>query len=87
MESDKTIVVFRKWRDTGSVLALFPFELHNGRLCMSYEHIGQHGAADYGHCIDATVSAMPKEYAALKRELEGLGYKLSVRKKAVRSKN
>ncbi|CAM6005478.1 unnamed protein product [Sphagnum balticum] len=25
---------------------------------------------------------MPKEYAALKRELEGLGYKLSVRKKA-----
>ena len=42
------IVIFRRWKDEpNSVIALFP-RIDSGRgLCSSYEHIGQHGGADY----------------------------------------
>lgn len=49
-------VVFRKWRDTGSVIALFP-EIPTdlqGWYCEAYEHVGQHGGADYHGVIRAT---------------------------------
>jgi len=73
------VVVFRKWKD-GDILALFPKEIadSNGN-CMSYEHVGQHGAAAYGGCVYKTKPAKPSEYAALKRELEGIGYNLDVK--------
>lgn len=68
-------------RGNGSgVLALFPFiEATRGGSCLSYEHVGQHGAANYTGCIAATVVAKPSEYAPLKRELETIGYVLEVR--------
>lgn len=75
--SKLTIVIFRKYRTDGSILALFP-ELHatvDGRLITSYQHVGQHGAADYAHCIRITTPATPAEYAALRRELEGNPYR------------
>lgn len=80
--NDKTVVVFRKWRN-GNVLALFPYELCDsvGKQCMSYEHVGQHGAADYSHCIDSTVPALPSQYQALYKELESIGYDLEVKQK------
>ena len=85
-----TVVVFRKRpkSEGGGILALFPYENHDGagRYCVSYEHVGQHGAADYRGCIRRTKAAKPEEYADLKRELEGYHYfyRLAVRQRANR---
>ncbi len=81
--SNQTVVIFRKFKDRGDIVALFPYELNypNGG-CESYQTIGQHGAADYRHCIDISVPATPQEYAPLKRELEQIGYELKVQKRA-----
>jgi len=76
-----TKVVFRKWRkESGEVLALFPEIPADvlGNTCLSYEHIGQHGAADYDLCIRRTRPALPGEYQDLKEELEKIGYRLEV---------
>jgi hypothetical protein len=48
---------------------------------LSYEHIGQHGGADYQGVIDRTVPATEAEYSGLKRELEGTGYNLEAYKR------
>jgi hypothetical protein len=79
-DTHKTVVVFRKFKE-GDVLALFPSEeeAYNGGFCESYQHVGQHSGADYTHCIKITKPAKPSEYAALKRELEGIGYNLDVK--------
>lgn len=75
---DPTVVVFRKWPE-GGVIALFPEELWNGVSCSSFEHVGQHGAADYGGVIRRTTPATPEEYAELKWELESAPYKYVLR--------
>ncbi len=70
--------VFRKWRDTGDVIALFP-ELPSdlyGWFCDSYMHVGQHGGADYHGVIGQTVPATPGECADLSVELRRIGYRL-----------
>jgi hypothetical protein len=77
-DKDTTVVVFRKWKDGGYVIAFFPLEAETKGLCSSYEHVGQHGCADYKLCLGRTLPATQKEYAGLKRELEGLGYNLVV---------
>ena len=82
-ESAKVVaVVFRKWRDkSGGILALFP-EIAvdmEGYYCESFEHMGQHGGADYRGCIARTVPAKPEEYADLKRELESYPYEYRLR--------
>ena len=68
----KTKTIFRKFKDNGDIIALFP-EIPSdyiGRYCDSYVHIGQHGSANYQLVIKNTVLATPEEYAELKRELE-----------------
>lgn len=78
----KTIVVFRKFKDQGDIVALFPYEPWSGNGdCASYQTIGQHGAADYTGCIKGSVPANESEYSSLKRELEQIGYNLDVRKR------
>jgi excisionase family DNA binding protein len=76
-----TKVVFRKWHgEGGGILALFPeipADIH-GHHCQSYQHVGQHGGADYSLCIGKTAPAAPGEYADLKEELESIGYRLEV---------
>lgn len=81
----KTKVIFRKFRNNGEIIALFPEE--PGTLdidtCSSYMHNGQHASASV-RLIDITDPAKPEEYADLKRELESLSpepYDLEVRKK------
>lgn len=72
-----TPIIFRKWRGKdGTIFALFPAECAscNGDTCSSFEHVGQHAAADYGFCIAQSTPATPDEYAALKRELESEPY-------------
>lgn len=75
-----TEVVFRKYND-GQILALFPYEQAYDNFCESYLHIGQHGGANYAHCINSTKPATKEEYSELQKELEGMGYNLKVIKK------
>jgi hypothetical protein len=78
----ETLVVFRVFKDHGDVVALFPeLVLYTDGSCESYQHIGQHGAADYTHCIRISRAAPPKEYAALQAELNNIGYNLKIRQK------
>jgi hypothetical protein len=77
--TDPTVVIFRKWpaREGGGIIALFPYEsasVVNPYVCQSYEHVGQHGAADCQGVISRTRPASPDEYAALMRELESAPY-------------
>jgi hypothetical protein len=70
------LVVFRKWKDNGDVIALFPeipADIH-GYYCDSYEHVGQHGGADYYGVVRQTRLARPEEFASLARELTMIGY-------------
>lgn len=82
------VVVFRKWKEGGQVIALFPDErnvqVDKPWLCESYMHVGQHGAADYAGVVQASEPATEAEYASLRRELEGLGYRLKVLKRWTR---
>jgi hypothetical protein len=76
--SQVDIVVFRRWRDTGDVIALFP-ELPadlSGDCCDAYEHVGQHGGADYHGVIQQTTPCSLNDAAALAQELRTIGYKL-----------
>jgi hypothetical protein len=78
------VVVFRKWRDGFGIIALFPeipTDLY-GYYCESYEHIGQHGGADYHGVVMNTVPANTVEYADLFEELTRIGYKLRAIKRA-----
>ncbi len=79
----KTKVMFRYWKK--DVIALFPeIPADNwGVYCQSYQHIGQHGAADYYGIIDKSRWATYAEATALYNELEGLGYKLDIRQRAM----
>lgn len=80
-----TRVIFRAWRRDGEVIALFPDIPEHDGLCLSYLHVGQHGAADYsaltygrsGHALP-TRPAKPEEWAALAAELQDIGYRLHV---------
>ena len=70
----KTQVVFRKFRDGGDVIALFPC-IHEGPgLISSYMHIGQHGPASWRGCLADSRNASPAEYAPLLSELASIGY-------------
>lgn len=72
-------VEFRKWRDDNHIFALFPdIPADDNGNVTSYMHVGQHGAADYDHCIAKSVPATPEEYAPLQKELRIIGYVLTV---------
>jgi len=79
METDIEIteVIFRK--DKNGVFALFPHcvDTLDGNV-MSYQHIGQHSAAEYNHCITKSVPASPEEYESLLAELISIGYNLKI---------
>lgn len=81
-QGDETVpVVFRTYHVEGDVIALFP-TLDAGNYSVTcYQHIGQHGAADWQRVISDTRLATADEYASLARELEGIGYRLSIRKR------
>ena len=81
MIEPKTKVIFRKWKDTGDIIAIFP-ELPgdiNPITCLSYMTIGQHSACDPYYLIqDATKPVSPKEYLSLANELSRIGYELEI---------
>ena len=70
-------VVFRK-DPHGDVFALFPTLPASplGETCTFYQHIGQHGAANYAYSLAASRPATRPEAYELQRELERIGYDL-----------
>lgn len=81
-----TKVIFRKWKSNGDIIALFPELPGSVRpgTCLSYEHVGQHGAASLSLTQAHTTLATEQEYRDLKRELESCGYRLKVLKRMPR---
>lgn len=79
-DRQKTDVIFRKWKDDGQIIAIFPHEDWNleGTECASYMHIGQHSGCEYQFVINRTVPATEAEYKELFEELEERGYNLAV---------
>jgi hypothetical protein len=80
------IVVFRKWKENGDVIALFPelpADLY-GEYCDAYEHVGQHGGADYFGVVQHTKPCSIEESADLATELRRIGYRLRPVKRASR---
>ncbi len=87
MEKDKhtTDIMFRvdTAKDSkGEVFALFPHDVStlHGSVTF-YQHIGQHGSADYNHCIKTSRPATEEEAKDLKEEMESIGYNIRVVKK------
>jgi len=81
-----TDVVFRRWKDNGDVIALFP-EIpsdYDGYFCRSYEHVGQHGGADFYGVVSATAPVAPQDYERLAKELTVIGYQVRTVKRASR---
>lgn len=81
-----TITIFRVWKDSGQVIALFPGLNYdtgdaNYGMCMSYEHVGQHGEADYDGVVRASRPAQDHEIEDLEFELRSLGYVLDIRQR------
>jgi len=82
--ADETKVIFRVWKGKDrNVIALFPCVPadNEGRLCQSYEHVGQHGAADYNGVMRRSRLATPEESKELAEELKGRGYRLNAAKR------
>lgn len=71
-----TPVIIRVWKDTGDWIALFPTIPGNmdSETCMSYMHVGQHGACYPSDVVQATRIADPSEMVTTLRELENVGY-------------
>ena len=53
-----------------------------GYYCEAYEHVGQHGGANYYGVIQATRPADEQASATLSEELTRIGYKLKPIKRA-----
>ena len=81
-KSEVTKVIFRKFptkKERGDVIALFPEVpgTNDPATCMSYMHVGQHGAASTSLATDTRL-ASPEEYAPLEAELQRIGYTLRI---------
>lgn len=78
---DKTVVIFRVWKHehAGGVIALFPEDVNESGSVQSFEHVGQHGPADYYGVMKRSRAAFPHEYAALKQELERPPYEYTLK--------
>ena len=74
----ETLVIFRRWRDTGDIIALFPEHPsdYQGCFCDAYEHVGQHGGADYHGVVQATKPVTVDDAKDLLEELTRIGYTL-----------
>ena len=80
------VVVFRRWRDSSNIIALFPALPADlfGDYCDAYEHVGQHGGADFFGVVQQTTPCSSEQSADLTDELTRIGYHLSPIKRASR---
>ena len=82
MDTEKTRVVFRKFKRGGDIIALFPYLSEGGAAVESYQHTGQHSGADYNGVMRVTKPATPTDYQSLKIEHESIGYNLLIRRRS-----
>jgi len=85
MREPKDPVVIRVWKtDPDDIFALFPTHPADnfGHFCSCYQHVGQHGSANYYGCITKSRPATRREATPLLRELRRIGYRLRVIKRA-----
>ena len=85
MDTEKTKVIFRQWKDGGEIIALFPEIATDtiGYNCQSFMHIGQHGAASPNVMLEDTKLANIEDddVKNLIQELTGRGYELEIIKR------
>jgi hypothetical protein len=60
-----------------SVFAFFPKEQHSFGFNVAYSHVGQHSPCHVDYANECK-TATPEQYAALKTELESIGYTLKI---------
>lgn len=88
-----TAVVFRTWKGSHKeTAALFPYEIdsfsrYGAAFCSSFEHVGQHGGADYENVIQQTRPATATEIAELTAELTRAPYHYVLRPILRRNRN
>lgn len=78
-------VVFRIWKDTREVFAMFPnqtADLDDGGMCQGYIPGVGENAIDHSYAMRNSRRATPAEYADLKLEMERQGYSLDVIRRA-----
>lgn len=82
----ETKVIFRSWPKEGDVIALFPALAGDSdpSTCLSYQTIGQHGAASVA-LMRTTKPATEKQIWKLLNELERIGYRVHPVKKFTRA--
>jgi hypothetical protein len=80
-------IILRRWPD-GQLIALFPNIAATQGLIQAYEHIGQHGAADYmlviGKTLPVSYSRNDPERDVFIKELKQIGYTPRFRRRRVR---
>lgn len=80
-------VMFRRFRaKPRDVIAFLPDQDEVRGYMMSYQHVGQHGAASYPNPATIPADVSEPDVAALKAELERIGYRLRVVKRNARRK-
>lgn len=78
----KTRVIFRKFKNTKSIIAIFPdldypkYTTRDNIMC--YMFIGQHSECSYDEIMRMTSPAIVKEYDFLHGILEDIGYVLRI---------
>lgn len=83
-DTQKTKVIFRKFKDSGDIIALMPEMAGNMDVvtCMCYQHIGQHGTAWLLDVMEMSKPAKPEEYIPLYNELTARGYNIRIAHKS-----
>lgn len=75
---NKTKVIFRKDKEDGEIIAVFPEEIETDGTMACYVHNGQHTTMSKDY-YGETLQAKPSEYNDLKKELEDIvGYNLEI---------
>lgn len=78
IDEDTTKVIFRKDKEDGDIIAVFPEDKQGNNMIGCYAHMGQHSTMSLDYYKE-TVPATPEEYKDLKAELENIvGYNLEV---------
>lgn len=83
MQDQPVPVIFRCFTDARDVVAIFPTIPGDAcpSTCLSYQHIGQHGTCSPDMLTHCTRPATDEEREPLRRELEGIGYRLRIVKR------
>lgn len=90
-DTEETRVIFRRFcAKPREVIAFFPdipASVGATKYVSSYMHVGQHGAAVYPNDRTKPADVSEPDVAALKRELEGIGYNLRIIKRNTRKRS